>query len=199
MWNALFSTITAITCLFLVIKTFPTEQKGIKITTITALGLWGLSITFDRIGSSHVELVITLLKSISLSLLLVLFLIFVRERKPAIFRYPMGMTIIPLTIPIVYLFVHDIEIMNRVIFMSVQGASILIFALLGITYFKLIENKWLLLIGVISLIWGFLFFWVLQNHFTVFSWAWGLSNSIGMICSVYSFSGLLQKLNPEEL
>lgn len=193
MWNALFSTFTVLICAYVILRSFPGYIRGVKAISLTALSLWLLSVTIDRIGIEFSEIAVKLLQSLSLSLLLVLFLTYVREGKPTIFRYPVGMTLIPLIIPAAHAVVLDVEIMNTVIFMTVQGAGIVVFILLGLTYFNSIRNKSVFILGILSLIWGFLFFWILKEYYTVYSWAWSFANSMGMICSVYTFSDLLQK------
>ncbi|MDX1642438.1 MAG: hypothetical protein R3220_12115, partial [Balneolaceae bacterium] len=66
-------------------------------------------------------------------------------------------------------------------------------------YHRYVANKLLMIIGILSMIWGYLFYWILNENFVVYSWAWGLANTTGMILSVYSFSDLLNQFKTSEL
>lgn len=88
--------------------------------------------------------------------------------------------------------IMETEIMREIIFMSLHGVAILVYILLAAGYGKELNQKLLTIIGVLLLIWGFAFFWILQNYYIVFDWAWGLTNSLGVVACTYSFSDLLK-------
>lgn len=72
-----------------------------------------------------------------------------------------------------------------------QGISILVFTFLSAGYADRLHHKLLTIVGILLLLWGFAFYWVLQNYYIVFSWAWGLTNALGIILCIYSFSDLI--------
>ena len=191
MWSQLFSVISVILSLAIVLKKYPSSEADIKFTAITALLVWLIGDIIVSLNTPYQEFVSTLLKSLSLSLLLVLLLIFIRKEKPVIFRYPYFVVFIPLLIPIAHFMVMDTEIMRSVIHMSMQGVAISVFIFLSAGYANRIHHKLLTIVGVILLLWGFAFYWILQNYYIVYSWAWGLTNTLGMMACIYSFSDLI--------
>lgn len=86
----------------------------------------------------------------------------------------------------------DTQIIREIIFMALQVISIFVYILLSIGYSSELNNKLITIIGVLLLIWGFAFYWILQEYYIVYAWAWGLTNSGGMIACIYSFSDLLK-------
>ncbi len=98
----------------------------------------------------------------------------------------------PLLIPFTQLIVMDTKVIGEIIFMILQGISIVVYILLSIGYSSELKNKLLTIIGVLLLLWGFSFYWILKEYIIVFEWAWGLTNMSGMIACIYSFSDLLE-------
>lgn len=199
MWTQLFSIITVVTSLAIVYKKFPTETRDIKYISLAALFGWMIGDISVAADIPYQENLHILFQSLALSLLLIVYLIFIRQRKPVIFRYPYYIIFIPLLIPVAQFIVMQTEIMRQIIFMSLQGVSILVFILLTFGYAKELRYKLLTIIGVILLLWGFTFYWILQNYYIVFDWAWGITNSLGMIACIYSFSDLLIMTNNQQL
>lgn len=191
MWTQLFSIITVLVSLTIVIKKFPSSVPDLKYTGIAALAAWLLGDIMISVNMPYQEVLHVILQSLSLSLLLIVFLIFIRCRKPVIFRYPYYFVFIPLLIPVAQFLIMETEIMREIIFMSLHGVSIFVFTLLAIGYGRELNYKLLTIVGVLLLLWGFAFFWILKNYYIVFSWAWGLTNMLGMIACTYSFSDLL--------
>jgi hypothetical protein len=95
-------------------------------------------------------------------------------------------------IPFTQLIVLDAQVIREIIFMTLQGVAILVYVLLSIGYSSELKNKLITIVGLILLVWGFCFYWILQDYFIVLDWAWGLTNSGGMIACIYSFSDLLR-------
>lgn len=191
MWTQLFSIITVVVSLAIVYKKFPSTTRDIKYLSLAALFGWligDISVATNIPYQANLHI---FLQSFALSLLLIIYLIFIRQRKPVIFRYPYYIVFIPLLIPIAELIVMQTEIMKEIILMSLHGVSILVFILLTVGYVKELQHKLLTILGVILLLWGFTFYWILQNYYIVFEWAWGITNSLGMIACMYSFSDLL--------
>jgi hypothetical protein len=102
------------------------------------------------------------------------------------------MVYVPLVIPIAQLIVVDAQIIREIIFMSMQVVGIIVFALLSFGYSEELRHKLLTIVGLLLLVWGFAFFWILQEYYIVFEWVWGLTNAGGMIACVYSFSDLIE-------
>lgn len=195
MWTQLFSIFTVIVSTAIVLKKFPSGFFEIKYASFAALAAWLIGDIIFSINVPSQELLHLILQSISLSLILIVFLIFIRQRKPIIFRYPYSMVFIPLLIPITQLIVMDTQIMREVIFMFLQGVAILVYGLLSFGYSKELQYKLLTIIGVLLLASGFAFYWILQENYIVFDWAWGLTNTGGMIACIYSFSDLLKNID----
>lgn len=192
MWTQLFSVFTVLASLLIVLKNFPSEIRDIKYTSITAISVWLIGDIVLSINFPFQDILHVLLQSLALALLLIVLLIFIRNRKPVIFQYPYYIVFIPLLIPIAQFIIMETEIMREIIFMSLHGVAILVYILLSTAYVNELNHKLLTLIGVILLLWGFAFFWILQNYYIVFDWAWGLTNSLGMVACTYSFSDLLK-------
>lgn len=191
MWTQLFSIITVVASLAIVYKKFPSEARDIKYISLAALFGWMIGDIAMAANIPYIENLHIFLQSLALALLLIVYLIFIRQRKPVIFRYPYYIVFIPLLIPVAQFIVMQTVIMREIILMSLQGVSILVFILLAVGYARELQYKLLTIIGVILLLWGFSFYWILQNYFIVFEWAWGITNSLGMIACIYSFSDLL--------
>lgn len=191
MWTQLFSIITVIVSIIIVLKEYPSDIRDIKFSGLVALVLWVIGDIFVSLQVLYFEVIQLTLQSCSLSLVLVIFLKFIRQRKPIIFRYPYYMVYVPLLIPFTQLIVMNTKVIGDIIFMILQGISILVFVLLSIGYSTELKNKLLTIIGVLLLLWGFTFYWILKEYFIVFEWAWGLTNTGGMIACIYSFSDLL--------
>lgn len=191
MWTQLFSILTAIVSIFIILKKFPSDSRDIIYPGIVALSTWLLGDIVLSLDIPFQKVMQLLLQSVSLSLVLVIFLKFIRQRKPIIFRYPTYMVYLPLLIPFTQLIVADTQFIGEIIFMSLQAICIVVYILLSIGYSDEIQNKILTIVGVLLLLWGFMFYWILQEYYIVFEWAWGLTNAAGLIASVYSFSNLI--------
>lgn len=179
-------------CILIVLKEFPSESRGVRYAGLTALILWligGIALSLDI---PFQEVVQFTLQSCSLSLVLVIYLKFIRQRKPIIFRYPYYMVYLPLIIPLTQLIVLETRVIGEIIFMTLQAISIIVYILLSVGYSADLKNKILTIVGVLLLLWGFTFYWILKEFYIVFEWAWGLTNMGGMIACVYSFSDLLR-------
>lgn len=189
----MFSIITVVLSIVIVIKKFSSSLiPDIKYISLTALLLWMMGDISISVEIPYEDTFNIILQSLALSLLLIIFLIFIRRRKPAIFRYPYYVVFIPLLIPVAQFVIVEAVVMRKIIFMSVQGVAIIVFILLAFAYAKELDNKVLATVGAILLVWGFAFFWILQNNYIVFEWAWALTNSLGFIACIYSFSDLLK-------
>lgn len=192
MWTQLFSIFTVIVSAVIVLKKFPSQPKGARYASLTALLSWLAGDIIISINVPYQKAFHIILQTVSLSLILVLFLQFIRQRKPVIFRYPYYMVYVPLLIPFAQVIVMDAQIIREIIFMSLQGVAIIVFAILSFGYSAELRYKLLTIVGLILLIWGFAFFWILQEYFIVFEWAWSVTNAGGMIACIYAFSDLIE-------
>lgn len=191
MWTQLFSILTVIVAIVVIIKEFPSESRDVKFLGLFGLTIWVIGDITISLQIPYHEVAQLTLQSCSLSLVLVIYLKFIRQRKPIIFRYPHYMVYVPLLIPFTQLIVIDSRVIGEIIFMTLQGISIIVYILLTVGYSEELKNKLLTIIGVLLLLWGFTFYWILKEYFIVFEWAWGLINMGGMIACIYSFSDLL--------
>ncbi|MDX1641550.1 MAG: hypothetical protein R3220_07620 [Balneolaceae bacterium] len=191
MWTQLLSIITVVVSLAIIFKKYPGEVRDIRYLSISALFLWLCGDIVISINVPYLDLFHVLLQSLALSILLIVYLIFIRQRKPIIFRYPYYLVFFPLLIPVAQIIVMETEIMREIIFMALHGVSIMVFILLAVGYAQELKHKLLTIIGVLLLLWGFAFYWILQNYYIVFEWAWAFTNSVGMIACIYSFSDLI--------
>lgn len=198
MWTQLFSIFTVIVSTVIVLKKFQSSSKEIRYASLIALSTWLIGDIIVSIDLPYQEVLHIILQTVSLSLILVVFLQFIRQRKPVIFRYPYYMVYVPLLIPIAQLIVMDAQIIREIIFMLLQAVSIIVFALLSFGYSEKLKYRLLTIVGLLLLVWGFAFFWILQEYYIVFEWAWGLTNTVGMIACVYSFSDLLESIETSQ-
>lgn len=199
MWTQLFSIFTVIVSTVIVLKKFQSPSKEIRYASLTALSTWLIGDLIVSVNLPYYQEVLhIILQTVSLSLILVVFLKFIRQRKPIIFRYPNYMVYVPLLIPIAQLIVTEAQVIREIIFMSLQGVAIIVFVLLSFGYSEEIKYKLLTIVGLLLLVWGFVFFWILQEYYIVFEWAWGLTNALGMIACIYSFSDLLESLETNQ-
>lgn len=164
LWTQLFSIFTVIASLIIVSNRFPPQTPGIKYTALTALSVWLTGDIILSVNLPYQNVIHVLLQSLSLSLLLIIFLIFIRQRKPVLFRYPIYMAFIPLLIPAAQFIVMDTQIMREIIFMALQGVSIFVFALLSWAYTNELNHKLYSIAGILLLMWGFSFYWILQTQ-----------------------------------
>ena len=194
MWTPLFSIFAVIVSITIVFKKFPADYSEIRYASFAALAAWLIGDIVISVNAPAQDFLHLALQSTSLTLVLVIFLQFIRQRKPIIFRYPYYMVFVPLLIPIAQLIVMEAQIIREIIFMSLQGVAIFVYVLISFGYSEELHYKLLTIVGVLLLIWGFAFFWILQEYYIVFDWAWGLTNTGGLIACIYSFSDLLETI-----
>lgn len=192
MWTQLFSILTVIVCLLIVLREFPTKLRDVKYSAFISLILWLTGDIAISLNLPFQDVVQLTFQTCSLSLVLVIFLKFIRRHKPIIFRYPYYMVYLPLLIPITQLIVMNTKVIGNIIFMILQAVSVIVYVILSVGYSNELKNKTLTIVGVLLLLWGFTFYWILKEYYIVFEWAWGLTNAGGMIACVYSFGDLLR-------
>jgi hypothetical protein len=198
LWTQFFSIFAVIVSTVIVLKKLQPASKEIRYTSLIALSAWLIGDITVSSNLPYQEVLHIILQTISLSLILVVLLQFIRQRKPVIFRYPYYMVYVPLLIPFAQLIVMEAQIIREIIFMSLQGVVIIVFALLSFGYSEELKYKLLTIVGLLFLVWGFAFFWILQEYYIVYELAWGLTNAGGMIACIYSFSDLLESIETSQ-
>lgn len=189
MWGQLLLFLTSIYCLYLVIVKLDSENYDIKSVLIFAILFWVGSQFFNTGDTIQIENTISeILHIIKMSLVLTILLIIVRSLRPAIFRYPYFLVYSPLIIPLFFLMIIDTDLIKRIIFMTTQGISILVYLLL-LTENKAVAHKTSFgLIAVFLLSVSYISYWIFIDLHTIIHTISQILLSLGIVISIYSFT-----------
>ncbi|PWN07555.1 hypothetical protein [Rhodohalobacter mucosus] len=130
-----------------------------------------------------------------LVLLLILILMSIRRLRPEISRYPYPFVYVPFIILLFYPLVQGTEALTNIIFIIIEGGSVLSLLFLTIAHFSLFEKKWVAVLNVVVLFLAYIFFWFEPQFFAAEQWMWQSLLSIGMITSSIAFPVILSETN----
>lgn len=191
MWSQILILIVAFISVFFYSNRLPEQNKDLKIIgslsfllifTIEAVLL--AEFPFDQMVAEITAILLC-------CLLLVLLLLTIRFLRPEISRYPYGFAFIPLSVPLLYPFMHESEAIFNIILMMLQSCSLFVLSLLVIGHFDQFKRGWLAIISIISLLSAFLIYWVLPDFHEIEIWYWKPFIATGMFSLALSFPYLL--------
>ncbi len=201
MWGQIFIFISAILCLYWILKNIPNHLKDIKIAAGSGISLWLIMQFIAALELTYIRQLLDILHIVALSLALVTMLMFIRYLRPPIFRYPYLITIAPLLIPAALILVIDTHLIKEIIFMTIQAIAVIVFLLLILAHEKNRHLKHISMISVLLFTLAFITYWFLVDVFVVEPIFWKFLLASGMIFSVFSFSNGIEstlKLSEEE-
>jgi len=200
-WGQIFIFISAILCLYWILKNIPNHLKDIKIAAGSGISLWLIMQFIAALELTYIRQLLDILHIVALSLALVTMLMFIRYLRPPIFRYPYLITIAPLLIPAALILVIDTHLIKEIIFMTIQAIAVIVFLLLILAHEKNRHLKHISMISVLLFTLAFITYWFLVDVFVVEPIFWKFLLASGMIFSVFSFSNGIEstlKLSEEE-
>ena len=201
MWGQIFIFISAILCLYWILKNIPNHLKDIKIAAGSGISLWLIMQFIAALELTYIRQLLDILHIVALSFALVTMLMFIRYLRPPIFRYPYLITIAPLLIPAALILVIDTHLIKEIIFMTIQAIAVIVFLLLILAHEKNRHLKHISMISVLLFTLAFITYWFLVDVFVVEPIFWKFLLASGMIFSVFSFSNGIEstlKLSEEE-
>lgn len=130
-----------------------------------------------------------------LVLMLILILMSIRRLRPEISRYPYPFVYVPVLILLFYPLIQGTEALTSIIFMIIQGGSVLALLFLTIAHFSLFVKKWVAIVNVIILLTAYFLFWFAPLFMATEQWMWQSLLSVGMITSSIAFPVILSETN----
>ncbi len=184
--------------MYLVVKKYPLENNDIKYITITAIALWFLQGIISEFEVPLIGFISEILLVVIISIVLTGLLMIVRLMRPIVYRYPYIVVFMPFLIPVSYLLVIDVPAMKQIIMMTSQGVAMVVALMLSVSYWDQLKKGLIFTTGFIALILGYLIYWIFLDYGIAFGSIWQLLFAVGMICIIYSFSGVIEYANQHE-
>jgi hypothetical protein len=88
--------------------------------------------------------------------------------------------------------------MKQIIMMTSQGVAMVVALMLSVSYWNQLKKGLIFATGFIALISGYLLYWIFMDYGIIFGSIWQLLFAVGMICIIYSFSGVIEYANQHE-
>lgn len=198
MWGQLFILISALLCIYIIVKYYSSDKKDFKIALIFSATAFIASELTSALTVDYWQLIPEFLLILSLSILLVAYLILIRSLRPVLFRYPYGIVYAPLVLVVSYMIVLDIEIMKHVFLMSAQGVGIFVFMILSFGYCRKLAGRYYLYFTYFLLISAFITGWFLGDISLVPESLWYYLLSPGMVLAVYGFTDITETQQEQE-
>ncbi|TVQ02124.1 MAG: hypothetical protein EA359_12295 [Balneolaceae bacterium] len=181
--------------IYIVYKEYSDIWRDYKLSLLGAGAVWLLSQVVYALDFDALQSIPDILLVFANSILLTSFLILIRIMKPEFFRYPYQFIFVPFLLPLAYLLVLNSSIMQSLIFFSIHVVSIGVFIILSIGYWNYLKHSPILPIAsIILLILSFLIYWLLEDFHSFLQLFGQICLSAGIICSVYTFSGVIKKV-----
>lgn len=115
-------------------KSISDQFKDARITLVVSAGMWLASEIYSSFSFAFSEAVADISLIVTYSVILVAFLMLIRELKPAVFRYPYFAVFMPLIMPVSYYLIYQTSMMREIIVHSISGMIVMISLLLSISY-----------------------------------------------------------------
>lgn len=126
-----------------------------------------------------------------LLLILITLLLSIRILQPMYARYPIFYSYIPLILLPFYIFFIDNEILSSIINIALQGTSLLVFGGLIAIYIQSVQQRYLLLSGLVCFTFAILFQWMLNEEIAFGTIFVHLFTGTGMVMTALTFPVLL--------
>lgn len=196
LWSEILTIICSLTAIVSLL--FYAGNKYIHLRIFLSLSLINIILNFSTsFGLDLYETeILEWTKIISVSFALVVTAILIREMKPTYARYPVLFSYVPLLIIAVYPFISDAAILKNVLNQMLQGGAIIVAVLLYFSMYKILSRHYLYILGILLFACSFGFYWYSGDYSSMYTWAWQLPLSIGIIVLSFKISELFMKLEP---
>lgn len=196
LWSEILTIICSLTAIVIIL--FYSGNKYVHLRIFLSLSL--LSIILNLSTSFGLDLyeteIVEWTKIVSISFILVVTAILIREMKPTYARYPVLFSYVPLLIIAVYPFISDAAILKNVLNQLLQGGAIVVAILLYLSMYKSLSKHFLYILGILLFAFSFGFYWYSGNYSSLYSWAWQLPLSMGIVIISFKVSEIFIKLEP---
>jgi drug/metabolite transporter (DMT)-like permease len=197
-WGHLFIFVSTVASIYVIYKEYGDNWPDYQLSLLGAVAVWLLSQVIYALDFDALKSLPDILLVFANSILLTSFLILIRIMKPEFFRYPYQFIFVPFLLPLAYLLVLNSSIMQSLIFFSMHVVSIGVFIILAIGYWDYLKHSPILPVAsMILLILSFLIYWLLEDFHTLLELFGQICLSAGMIFSVYTFSGVIKKVQSQ--
>ncbi|CAN5367917.1 hypothetical protein BH23BAC3_BH23BAC3_12330 [soil metagenome] len=140
--------------------------------------------------SGLLERAVELLFLAVLILTMILLLNTVRILQPDYARQPVVYSYIPLIIFPFYAYFVDTHILSDITFLTLQTTCLIVFAGLSVTYFKSVENGYILFLSLIFFISAFAIYWLSNVETELILSLTHLFSGVGMIAASFKFPAI---------
>lgn len=134
---------------------------------------------------------IELTSVLTILVVLILLLITIRIIQPQYARHPLVYSYFPILILPFYAYFIDSEILQFVMNVSIQSTALLVYSGLVITYWKSIDNGYLLFISIIAFAGAMILYWIPLTEIKFLTPVIHLLLGIGMIVSSFKFPSII--------
>jgi len=197
-WGQIFTFIAAVLCLYFIFKYLSDQVKDVKFAASSAVVFWILMQIGAAIEIPYHQSILDMLHVTAVSFVLVALLMVTRHLRPFIFRYPYGLSYVPLLIPFTHLLVLDTYFIKDIIFLSTQGVAIAVYALLMLTNDIDTSSIISVLASTVLILSAYIMVWFLTDIYVIQNYYWQILLSAGMILGGYSFTRNIENnINPE--
>jgi len=189
MWGQLILFISSVYCLYLAIFKLDTKKNDIKWVLILALVVWITSLFFNSVDTPQIDIYVAeILHIFTMSLVLTLLLIIVRNLRPAIFRYPYFLVYSPLLIPLFFFLIIDTYLIKTIIIMTTQFIAIFVYLLLIFDENALTHKRSIGIISSVLIILSYCSYWFLIELIPFSDIIWQITLSAGIVTAIYTLS-----------
>lgn len=136
---------------------------------------------------------IELTSVLTILVVLILLLITIRIIQPQYARHPLVYSYFPILILPFYAYFIDSEILQFVMNVSIQSTALLVYSGLVITYWKSIDNGYLLFISIIAFAGAMILYWIPLTENKFLTPVIHLLLGLGMIVSSFKFPSIITK------
>lgn len=140
--------------------------------------------------SALLERAVELLFLAILLFTMILLLITVRILQPEYARYPVVYSYIPIIIFPFYAYFVDSHILSDITFLTLQSTCLIVFAGLSVTYFRSVENGYVLFLSLIFFISAFLIYWLSNVESKLILSMTHFLSGIGMVAASFKFPAI---------
>jgi len=150
-----------------------------------------LMLAFILTGQVMFERAVELLYLVVLLLTMVFLLLAVRALQPEYARQPLAYSYVPLIIFPFYAYFIDTQILSEITILAIQVTCLIVFAGLTVTYYKTLNNGYLLFIALLFFITAFTVFWLSNADRELVQSLTHLLAGVGMIGVSFKFPAIL--------
>ncbi len=116
----------------------------------------------------------------------------IREILPAYARYPFIFSLLPLLIIALYPFITDAQVLKDLLNQILQGGALLVSIIFYITLIDKLKRNWILLLGIIGLLFSYLIFWFSGELLITSPWLWQVCLAISVVLISYKMVNVIE-------